>query len=51
MTFENRMRAAEKLIKLKVTAAKDPRVKEYEDYARKLAEEKKANLATKRGRK
>ena len=50
MTFKNRMRAAEKLIKQKVTAEKDPRVKEYEDHARKLAEERKANPAQKRGR-
>ncbi|NOR84511.1 hypothetical protein GQ473_00190 [archaeon] len=51
MTFENRMKAAETLMKKGVKATKDARVKEYEDHARKLAEEKKASNASKRGKK
>lgn len=51
MTFKNRMKAAESLIAKGVSANKDARVKEYEDHARKLAEEKTAKLATKRGKK
>lgn len=42
MTFENRMKAAESLLKKGVSAKKDARVKEYEDHAKQLAEKKKA---------
>lgn len=51
MTFENRMKTAELLIKKGVTANKDARVKEYNDHIKQLEEEKKAKTAKKRGNK